>query len=60
MAARIKDATGAPHVELLSGDRGEFSIWVGDEVVAKKGPLGYPSEEKIVRAVSRAMAAGAK
>ena len=42
--------------ELIAGDRGEFTVWVGDEVVAKKNWLGFPDDEKVVTAVREALA----
>ena len=43
--------------ELIAGDRGEFTVWVGDEVVAKKNWLGFPDDEKVVTAVREALTA---
>ena len=42
--------------ELIKGGRGEFTVSVGDEVVAKKGWLGFPSDEKVLAAVRAALA----
>ena len=41
--------------ELVEGGRGEFTVWVGDECVAKKDWLGFPSEETVVAAVRTAV-----
>ena len=41
---------------LIEGGRGEFTVWVGDEVVAKKNWLGFPQDEKVVAAVREAIA----
>lgn len=60
MAAKIKAEVGVDEVALVSGDKGEFSVWVGPKVVAKKGPLGFPSEDKVVRKVAAALARAAK
>jgi predicted Rdx family selenoprotein len=38
-------------VELVPGDRGEFTVWANDKVVAKKGWLGFPDDEKVLVAV---------
>jgi hypothetical protein len=55
VAALIKDAVGAD-TELVEGGRGEFTVWVGNEVVAKKDPLvGFPTDEDAVAAVRRAL-----
>jgi hypothetical protein len=41
--------------ELIEGDRGEFSVWVDNKVVAKKGWLRFPSDEKVLKAVRQAI-----
>jgi hypothetical protein len=41
--------------ELIEGDRGEFSVWVGNHVVAKKGWLRFPSDQKVLTAVRQAI-----
>jgi hypothetical protein len=41
--------------EIKAGDRGEFTVWVGDHVVARKNWLGFPSDEKVLEAVKQAM-----
>ena len=40
---------------LIAGGRGEFTVWVGDEVVAKKNWLGFPEDEKVLAAVREAL-----
>jgi hypothetical protein len=58
VAALIKDTTGAD-VQLVEGGRGEFTVWVGDSVVAKKDPMvGFPTDEAALAAVQRALAGG--
>jgi hypothetical protein len=42
VAAIIKVATGI-ELELVVGGRGEFTVWVGEETVAKKDASGHPS-----------------
>ena len=54
MAALIRDATGA-EVDVVEGARGEFSIRVGDRVVAEKSRTGFPAEADIVAAVRQAL-----
>ena len=55
MAALIEAETGtAP--ELVVGGRGEFTVWVGEETVAKKSADGFPTDEEAVAAVLRALA----
>lgn len=43
-------------VELVQGDRGEFTVWVGDQLVSKKNWLGFPADEKVLEAVRAALA----
>ena len=54
MAALIKDKLGVDS-ELSEGGRGEFTVWVGDEVVAKKDAGEFPSDEDALAAVKRAV-----
>ena len=54
MAAVLKQEL-AVETELIEGKRGEFTVWVGDEVVAQKGPGGFPTEEEALAAVRRAL-----
>jgi hypothetical protein len=42
--------------KLIEGGRGEFTVWVGDHLVAKKGWLGFPDDEQVLRAVREAIA----
>jgi hypothetical protein len=55
VAALIKEATGID-TALVEGKRGEFTVWVGDALVATKDARGFPSEEGVVAAVQRALA----
>jgi hypothetical protein len=55
VAALIKKAAGVD-VELVEGNRGEFTIWVGPKHVAEKGASGFPSDEDCVAAVRDALA----
>jgi hypothetical protein len=55
VAAAIKAALGV-ETELAEGGRGEFTVWVGDEVVAQKGSQGFPSEDDALAGVQRALA----
>ena len=54
MAATLKEATGIDS-ELVEGSRGEFTVWVDDNVVARKGPSGFPSEAEALEAVRHAL-----
>jgi hypothetical protein len=50
VAALIKKETTL-QPELVEGGRGEFTVWVGEEVAAQKGSLGFPSDEEILAAI---------
>jgi hypothetical protein len=54
-AALIKEAEGLD-TELVEGARGEFTVWVGDEKVAKKDSMGFPSDTDVLAAVQAALA----
>ncbi len=54
MAALIKQETGID-AEVIVGGRGEFTVWVGEETVAKKDASGFPADEEVVTAVRRAL-----
>jgi hypothetical protein len=54
VAALIKDELGLDS-ELSEGGRGEFTVWVGDQVVAKKDLQGFPSDEDALAAVRQAV-----
>ena len=56
MAALIKDATGV-EPDVVEGARSEFSIRVGDRVVAEKSRTGFPADADIIAAVRRAIGA---
>jgi hypothetical protein len=42
--------------ELVEGGRGEFTVWVGDRVVAKKGWVRFPRDATVLAAVRGALA----
>lgn len=50
----MEAALGVP-VVITPGGRGEFTVWVGDAVVARKTLMGFPSEDDCVVAVRRAL-----
>jgi hypothetical protein len=54
VAALIKRELGV-QPELVEGDRGEFTVWVGDQVVAKKGWVRFPPDQKVLAAVRQAL-----
>ena len=55
MADLLKKELGV-ETELIKGDRGEFTVWVGETVVAKKNWLGFPDDGKVLEAVRVALA----
>ena len=57
MAALIKGELGIDS-ELSEGGRGEFTVWVGDQVVAKKDMQGFPSDDDALAAVKQAVTHG--
>jgi hypothetical protein len=54
VADLIKRELGV-HPVLIEGDRGEFSVWVDNQIVAKKGWLRFPSDQKVLTAVRHAI-----
>lgn len=42
--------------ELIEGDRGEFTVWVGEQKVAEKGWIRFPPDAKVLLAVQKALA----
>ena len=46
-------------MEMVSGKRGEFTVLVDGQVVAKKGWIFKPSVEKVLKAVREARSDGA-
>ena len=55
MADLIREETGAES-DLVVGDRGELSLWVGGQRVAGKGPDGFPTDEAVFTAIRAALA----
>ena len=54
MAELIKRELGV-EPELIEGDRGEFTVRVGDKVVAKKGWVRFPADARVLSAVRQAL-----
>ena len=54
MADAIKEATGESS-ELISGYKGEFTIWVDDTQVADKIDGEFPEDADVVSAVTAAL-----
>ncbi len=55
MAALIKENTDID-TELVEGGRGEFTVWVGADVVSKKDASGFPEDSVVLAAVQHALA----
>jgi hypothetical protein len=55
LAAALKQEPGV-EVELVDGNRGELTVLVDGQSVAKKGWFGKPSVEKVLQAVREAKA----
>jgi hypothetical protein len=56
VAALIQGATGVEPT-VVEGARSEFSIRVGDRVIAQKSSRGFPSDDDILSAVRSALSA---
>ncbi|MDA1185217.1 MAG: hypothetical protein O2930_11310 [Acidobacteria bacterium] len=54
MAALIKQDSGIDP-DIVTGARGEFTVWVDGTTVAKKSADGFPTDEEIVAAVRAAV-----
>lgn len=54
MAELLKRELGV-EPELVEGDRGEFTVWVGERQVAKKGWVRFPPDQKVLAAVREAL-----
>ena len=54
MAELLKTELGI-EAELQQGKPGEFTVLVNDEVIAKKGFLMLPSDQKVITAVRQAL-----
>jgi hypothetical protein len=57
VAAVLEESLGE-RAELLEGNRGEFTVWVGDDRVAGKDAIGFPSEQDVLAAVRTALGRG--
>ncbi len=55
MAEKLREELGI-RAKLVKGSGGIFTVAVGDKVVARKSPAGFPTEEAIVEAVRAEMA----
>jgi len=41
-------------VETVAGANGEFTVWVDDKLVARKGWVRFPSDQRVLEAVRSA------
>jgi hypothetical protein len=57
VAALIEQEIGV-ETDLIEGKRGEFSVWVDDELIAQKDTQGFPSEDDVVAAVRKTIGSG--
>jgi len=53
VAAVLKRDLGVD-AELVEGKRSEFTVWVGDAMVAEKSRVAFPSDEEVLAAVRAA------
>jgi hypothetical protein len=44
-------------VGTIGGKTGEFTVWVDDKIVAAKGWIRFPSDQKVLEAVRAALSA---
>ena len=42
-------------VETVGGKPGEFTVWVGDQLVARKGWIRFPGDRKVLEGVRSAL-----
>jgi hypothetical protein len=54
VAAVLEQEIGA-EAQLVEGNRGEFTVWVGEQRVAAKDAMGFPSEQDVLTAVRKAL-----
>jgi hypothetical protein len=54
VAETIKREIGV-ETDLVEAGRGEFTVLVDDRVVAQKGWIRFPSDQKVLAAVRRAL-----
>jgi hypothetical protein len=54
VAALLRKELGV-NVETTGGKTGEFTVWVGGQLVARKGWIRFPSDQKVLEAVRTAL-----
>jgi hypothetical protein len=55
VAALIQEQTGVVP-DVIEGRRGEFTVWVGDELLAQKGAEGFPADSDVLAGVQKHLA----
>jgi len=58
VAATLERELGVK-ADLVEGSLGEFTVSVGDQVVAKKGLIFFPPDKKVLNAVRKVLASSA-
>lgn len=56
MADLLQARLGPLELTLTPGNRGEFTVWVGERLVATKTSEGFPGDEEVVAGVEAALA----
>jgi hypothetical protein len=56
VAALLEDRLGVK-AQLVVGRSGEFTVWVGEALVARKTLDGFPTEQQCLEAVRAALGA---
>jgi hypothetical protein len=41
--------------QIVEGKLGEFSVWVDDRLIASKGWIRFPSDQKVLQGVTAAL-----
>lgn len=54
MADLLKRELGV-EVSLVEGNNGEFTVWIDGKLVAKKGWIRFPQDDKVLLAVRQAL-----
>ena len=55
MADALKQEFDLDAVTLVSGARGEFSVWLGETMLVKKSFRGFPTSEDTAQALRAAL-----
>lgn len=55
MADTLKTEFDLEAVSLIAGNRGEFSLWLGDTLLAQKSYAGFPTVDDAIQAMRAAL-----